>query len=112
MELLKKADKFISEKGFIAFLKKEVAKKAKPYKCTQTNCPLARATGFAVNQFYYTLYPELLDSCEDCPDKVIRKTPPWATSFIWCFDGTKLPKTAKTALAIMQGTDRMRQSQS
>ena len=103
MEYLKPPGKFISKKAFIAFLKKEIAKKAKPYKCDATNCPLARATGFAVDQYHYTLYPELRDSdiYHENAKTIVRRTPEWASTFVSLFDETDRPKTAKTALMIM-----------
>ena len=103
MEVLKKAGKFISKKAFIAFLKKEVKRNAK-YKCETTNCPLSKATGFAVDGFGYTLYPQLLD-CElrhSDAHSIVGVTPNWARNFIDRFDSTERPKNAKTALMILE----------
>ena len=106
-----KLHKFISQKDFMSYLRKEVKAK-RNYKCDSYNCPLAEATGFVVGSDSYGLL--VIDRDFVGPTKEL---PEWAKRFIDFFDNAiKFPgipkeKTAERALFIMKNLDAIQESE-
>lgn len=112
---IEKPGKFISKSVFREYLKVAVKRK-ETYTCTTTNCPLARATGYAVDSYSYACYEELLDiylgDLESMFTGTLKRLPEWAAHFVDVFDNVTnpswsgykpLPKNANTALEVLDG---------
>jgi len=105
---IEKPGPFIKKSEFRAYLVKTIWNGGKTYKCDSINCPLADATGYAVDGSSYSHYPELLDISHFSSTlyKAVRTLPEWASNFVCNFDyacdeGHR--KDANTALNVLDG---------